>query len=251
MSGKPRENIIGQTFGAWTVVAAVPGLHRGKLVFWHCRCVCGVERDVSAYYLRWGKKNDKQISCGCIKAKKQSERLRLPFNEHRFITDTVVEIDLYNAKGVVTARTLIDASDLAFVSKHRWVLGGDGYAMTKIARRMCAMHRMLLQDERAAHPGLNVDHISRDRLDNRRSNLRLVTTAQNSWNAAYTPGESGYVGVHRGKRDGLWNAVLKCNGVFYRKSGFTDPAEAARWRDAEVKRLRGEFAILNFPREEC
>jgi hypothetical protein len=107
-----------------------------------------------------------------------------------------------------------------------------------------------LQDARDAHPGLSVDHISRDKLDNRRSNLRLVTTAQNLWNAEYKPGVSGYVGVHRGKRDGLWRVVFKCNGVFYRKSGFTDPVEAARWRDAEVRRIRGEFAVLNFPEEE-
>ena len=71
MSPKPLrschvEDLTGRKYGRWTV------LHRAdsyvepsgrKATMWHCRCDCGVERDIRAGTL----KNGSSRSCGCLK----------------------------------------------------------------------------------------------------------------------------------------------------------------------------------------
>jgi hypothetical protein len=63
---KPAIDLTGKQFGYWTV------LHRGhtvihstgSIVFWTCRCVCGLEKDVPGGHLRRSHKPSK--SCGCM-----------------------------------------------------------------------------------------------------------------------------------------------------------------------------------------
>jgi hypothetical protein len=60
-------NLLGMTFGRWTVVAPFE-TPKGKNVKWLCRCECGTERAVAACsLLSDGKKNSR--SCGCVQRK--------------------------------------------------------------------------------------------------------------------------------------------------------------------------------------
>ena len=52
------DDLKGQRFGEWTVLWRAP--KHGKNAYWHCRCSCGVERDVLATTLRSGRSK----SCG-------------------------------------------------------------------------------------------------------------------------------------------------------------------------------------------
>jgi hypothetical protein len=72
------------------------------------------------------------------------------------------------------------------------------------------MHRELLGLE----PGdpLQCDHINRDRLDNRRANLRIVTSAANNTNLGSRGGTSKYRGVHWNKDRHAWHAQARLNG---------------------------------------
>lgn len=72
----------------------------------------------------------------------------------------------------------ISKEDYPSLSKYRWYYD-RGYALTSLKNKRVRMHHMV-----AGKPneGMQIDHINRDRLDNRRENLRIVTPAQNGKN---------------------------------------------------------------------
>jgi hypothetical protein len=108
----------------------------------------------------------------------------------------------------------IDAADYAELSRHKWALDKDGYAyrfvQTHGHRRRISMHRQLLglgsDDQRHS------DHINGDRLDNRRSNLRIVTQAQNNQNVCGGRGPSGRRNVYWHTASGQWRVAVSHNG---------------------------------------
>jgi hypothetical protein len=72
----------------------------------------------------------------------------------------------------------VDPEDYNLISRYSWHLQ-NGYAVTKSRGKNYRMHRLVLDQ---TDPLIIVDHINRDRLDNRRSNLRLYTPIQNANN---------------------------------------------------------------------
>lgn len=86
------------------------------------------------------------------------------------------EVIMHDRKGNETGRVLIDISDIQLVSGYHWTDNGRGYVRTFNKTTPVYMHRMIMGD---IPEGLEVDHINRNKYDNRRSNLRLVTRIQN------------------------------------------------------------------------
>ena len=67
LSGKKHVNldnqvidITGRTFGKWTVLYKTDKRNAGGVIYWHCRCECGKEKDVLGTSLRSGR----SLSCG-------------------------------------------------------------------------------------------------------------------------------------------------------------------------------------------
>jgi hypothetical protein len=121
-------------------------------------------------------------------------------------------IPVSSPEGVVYA--LVDADDYDRLAGFKWCLS-SGYAMRKSPRPAgvtCKMHREVLG---LVHgDGHEADHINRDKLDNRKSNLRVVTRAVNGRNlSARTDGTSGLRGVSWHKRGQKWEACAKIEGV--------------------------------------
>lgn len=86
---------------------------------------------------------------------------------------------------------IVDDEDYDYLSQYRWCYkSGAGYAVRNTYPvdyrhpKMIYMHREVLQPE-GAPLVVVVDHISRDRLDNRRSNLRAVSRRENLENSDY------------------------------------------------------------------
>ena len=97
-------------------------------------------------------------------------------------------------------------------------------------------------------PGMLVDHINHNGMDNRRPNLRLATVTQNQSNRRAARGfSSPYKGVSR--NGSSWNAVIRRSGAVYWLGTFADEIEAAHAYDDAARRLDGAFACVNFPRE--
>lgn len=68
--------------------------------------------------------------------------------------------------------------DIEKVKSYRWYLK-DGYAVTSIGYKKIKMHHLLLGKPIR---GKEIDHINRNRLDNRKSNLRFVSSSVNGQN---------------------------------------------------------------------
>jgi hypothetical protein len=143
----------------------------------------------------------------------------------------------------------VDAADYATLRPFRWSLGTWGYA-ERHARadgvgRTIGMHRDVMQPP----AGYEVDHINGDKLDNRRSNLRICTRAQNAANRvrASHNNASMFKGVGR-LRSGNWRARITVNGQLRNLGTFDTEIEAAIAYDRAAVQEFGEFARLNVPR---
>ena len=82
-------------------------------------------------------------------------------------------------------------------------------------------------------------------LDNRRSNLRICTTSQNSRNRR--PDRGKYKGVSFNKHSRRFVASLMYQQRTLTIGDFKDEIAAAKAYDEKTKELFGEYAYLNFP----
>ncbi len=139
---------------------------------------------------------------------------------------------------------VIDASDVPLVAGHHWRANlslNTVYALTtKPGTRGSSvlMHRILMGDDAGPH----VDHKDGNGLNNRRSNLRAATVAQNQYNARLRKdNSSGFKGVYRVKSARKWRACIKLNGVERYLGQFSNPEDAhAAYVQASMQ-LHGEF----------
>jgi hypothetical protein len=146
----------------------------------------------------------------------------------------------------------VDQDDFERLNRYNWqAVGSKGtYYAKRTAFRNAKpfdqyMHRVVCP----APPGMVVDHINRDALDNRKLNLRPATQKQNTWNRDHGKknATSTYKGVFWDKRRAKWQARLHYNGRSLYLGLFADEIEAAKAYDRVAKKYRGEYAFLNFP----
>lgn len=139
---------------------------------------------------------------------------------------------------------VIDTDDLPLVLGRAWQAKrrrGTWYAQSSGRE---AMHRVIM----GFGPGdPHVDHIDGDGLNNRRSNLRPATKAQNRANGRGRGGTSAYKGVSWRSDRGRWRAVICIDGSFMSLGSFDSEIDAALAYDAAATEAWGEFALLNQP----
>ncbi|MBT7069674.1 MAG: hypothetical protein HN975_02135 [Anaerolineae bacterium] len=108
------------------------------------------------------------------------------------------------------------------------------------------IHRLLLEQK----PGIITDHIDRDKLNNRRSNLRTLTNRENTLNSGLVKGFSRFRGVSWNKRRQYWESYIINNLKKYHLGCFTDEIEAAKCYNKVAEKYHGEFAHFNIFDEE-
>ena len=88
--------------------------------------------------------------------------------------------------------------------------------------------------------GYVVDHINRDRLDNRLENLRLATIAENNYNMKAPRNKWGFRGVSRVKSS--WCSTIHANGKSHYLGVYPTKEGAARAYNEAARELHGGFA---------
>jgi hypothetical protein len=151
---------------------------------------------------------------------------------------------------------VVDTADLHIVGEWQW---SASVRCTKAGEVMCvyAQRRVTLPDGKSKlvslhreilNPGdgLDVDHIDCDGLNNRRSNLRVATRAQNTMNRRLLPtNTSGFRGVCFDKRKNRWTARIKLHGKVHWLGSFKSKEKAAEIYALAAERLHKEFRRLS------
>lgn len=158
------------------------------------------------------------------------------------------EIPVRNRKGIV-AYALVDDEDYEWLSAFRWHFSGKGYVSRSFWNGSGVSHERMSRMIMNAPKGKEVDHRDLNKLNNRRSNLRLATHRQNGCNTAFitTPKSSRFKGVSWIPRLRKWTAYIGGGVTKTRKylGVYQAEEEAAQAYNQAALEMYGEWASPN------
>ena len=243
-------NLLGNQYGSLTVIAfdkeryecdkaakAEGKINRVKR-HWLCKCSkCGKTRSVETSNLVGGNTR----GCSCDQHERSGEKSK-KYNTFEYDADNkCYKLYASNTNNVF----LIDECDYESVKKHCWYENNDGYLMTRLDKKtLIFLHRFIMFGTDCKYDRQTlVDHQSRDKHDNRRSNLRLANPAENARNCSMSvTNTSGCIGVSEYAPNGKWRAYICVDRKFISLGYYDNKDDAIKARqEAEIKYF-GEFA---------
>lgn len=139
------------------------------------------------------------------------------------IEGAVAIITIYDKRENPFQTAIIDVDDVPKVENFKWHLQSSGYIASKKAG---LLHRLIIGASREQL----VDHVNRNKLDNRKSNLRITSRSANVHNSKmHITNTSGTKGVCFHKVTGKWEAFISLDGKRVRKL-FDDFDDAVSFR---------------------
>jgi hypothetical protein len=130
-------------------------------------------------------------------------------------------------------------SDL--VGEQAGCLHWKGYLNIMIDGKEYRAHRLAWLYMYGSFPKNQLDHINRDRVDNRIANLRLASNSQNGANSNAKPSFSGLKGAHWHSRDKKWFSAIYYNGKKHHLGRFATAEEAHAAYCEAAEKMHGEF----------
>ena len=231
------EDLTGLKFGRLKVLertenyCSPKGEHQTK---WRCICDCGKEVNATTHDLKSGHTK----SCGCYNRERlwQSHK---KYNDYEIQEDYVI---MYTFKNEIF---LVDLDDFWRVRKYCWCKNKQGYLLTRLKKGKNVLLSRYIMD---CPDEMDVDHKNgtTSLYDNRKENLRIATTEQNSQNRAlHSNNKSGVTGVNWDKQKNKWQAYITVNKKRIHLGFFNDIENAIKVRkDAEDKYF-GEYSYSN------
>ena len=210
------KELIGTQVNQWTVLGKDENSSsKTKMI---CRCSCGRIRSVDGYSLKHGLTK----SCGkCSLITDEGDHMRCT---------------LKNGTSF-----LFDRDDLDLVESHTWSIA-RGYVRTTMRGKTVYFHRLVMGVSEE-----EVDHVNMDRLDNRKSNLRLATHAENQQNRRmHRDNKSGFKGVCLDTRSGKYFAYINADNRRTYLGHFNSKEEAYEAYDRAALKLHKDFARTNY-----
>ncbi len=144
-------------------------------------------------------------------------------------------------KGRKPLTVKLSDEDYDVVTRHSWWRNVHGYVVARIDGKEVYLHRLIM-----GYPdGLVVDHINGDRLDNRRSNLRVCKIKENVRNAQRPSNNtSGHTGVSYRKDRDRYRAYIMVDRKQIALGNYETLEEAVKARRRAEQEYFGEFAYV-------
>jgi HNH endonuclease len=194
--------------------------------------------------------------CGLMKKKSARKCINCYRNNPRGGRSPIIQPYDLSIRYIPVTRgkyVIVDADNYDWLNQWKWstrYASSDKlfYAIriqlnNKGRKEVIFMHRFIMGLSYA--DGLTVDHINHDTLDNRKSNLRVATYAQNCANRRVRSDNiSGIAGLSWNSLLRKWNVQITKNGVVYRPGTRKSFDEALDLYCRKNIELNGEFALL-------
>lgn len=180
------------------------------------------------------------------------ERTRNDLNEILILKDHA-EVVVYNRNCQENGRFFIDIDDIDKIRVFKWYMSESNYgkryiACSNVNGKKTYIHHFITGFTYNKSVDLEVDHVNGDSLDNRKSNLRVVSHAQNNRNQRKNPSnnKSGIIGIFWDKQRHKWRSEIVVNrkSIYIGRFDNLDDAIFAR-KEAELKYFDKD-KVVNF-----
>lgn len=218
-------DMTGFKINEWTVLRRDYTVRKNSAAYWVCQCSC----DNKTIRIEKASKIKAEMSNSCRKCAPSS------FSKNN-------TYDLSGECGIGYTEDgrefYFDLEDYNLIKDYYWNVDTVNYVKTVTSGKRIKMHRLIMD----AKEDEFVDHIFHVKNDNRKSQLRVVTHAENMMNKkAYKNNTSGHKGVYRSKNGEKWIVTISIDKKQREMGRFDSLEEAIKVRKELEIKYYGEY----------